>query len=136
MFFFLSAIGFASCALITWIVLPKLWATLPTDRGRAFAVNADQSVGKPVSAGLIFVTIFAVAALIFVPFTARPLLTVPFVLAAMIVGYLDDRRGGFSEYQLAVMDLAIAIGAAMTIYGMQPVSIWLPGWKDAILLSP
>lgn len=135
-FFFLSAIGFACCALVTWVILPKLWSRLPTDRGRAFAVNADQSVGKPLSAGLIFVTVFIVASLVFVPFDARSLLTLPFVLAAMIVGYLDDRRGGFSEYQLAVMDLAIALGAAMVIYGMQPVTIWLPGWKDAITLSP
>lgn len=135
-FFFLSAIGFAACALITWIVLPKLWGKLPTDRGRAFAVNADQSVGKPVSAGLIFVSIFCLAAVLFLPLTARPLLTVPFILAAMMVGYLDDRRGGFSEYQLAVMDLAIAIGASMVIYGLQPVTVWLLGWKETLVLSP
>jgi len=52
-FFFLSATGFAVCAIVTWILLPRLWKYLPTDRGRAFAVNAEQSVGKPVSAGVI-----------------------------------------------------------------------------------
>jgi phospho-N-acetylmuramoyl-pentapeptide-transferase len=52
-FFFLSATGFAVCALTTWFVLPKFWGRLPTDRGRAFAVNAEMSVGKPISAGLI-----------------------------------------------------------------------------------
>jgi phospho-N-acetylmuramoyl-pentapeptide-transferase len=135
-FFFLSAIGFASCALLTWMLLPRLWSLLPTDRGRAFAVNADQSVGKPVSAGLIFVTIFCLASLVFVPLSARPLLTVPLVMAALLVGYLDDRRGGFSEYQLAVMDAAIAVGAALVIHGLQPVTIWIPGWKDAISLAP
>jgi len=135
-FFFLSAIGFASCALLTWMLLPRLWSMLPTDRGRAFAVNADQSVGKPVSAGLIFITIFCLASMVFVPLTAKPLLTVPFMLAALIVGYLDDRRGGFSEYQLAIMDAAVALGAAMVIYGLAPVTIWLPGVKDAITLAP
>lgn len=135
-FFFLAGIGFAACALVTWMVLPKLWGRLPTDRGRAFAVNAELSVGKPVSAGLIFISIFCIAAVIFVPLTSRALLTVPFVLAAMVVGYLDDRRGGFSEYQLAVMDAAIAVGAATVIYGMQPATLWLPGWKEAIDLSP
>ncbi|UTP39345.1 hypothetical protein M9M90_19355 [Phenylobacterium sp. LH3H17] len=135
-FFFLAAIGFTCCALVTWVVLPRLWPALPTDRGRAFAINAEQSVGKPISAGLIFVSVFCMAALVFVPFDARSLLTLPFILAAMMVGYFDDRRGGFSEYQLAAMDLAIAVGASMVIYGMQPVAIWLPGWRDAILLSP
>lgn len=135
-FFFLAAIGFAFSALATWIVLPRVWSRLPTDRGRAFAVNADQSVGKPLSAGLVFVSIFCIASLIFVPFGARSLLTLPFVVAAMIVGYLDDRRGGFSEYQLAVMDLAIALGASMVIYALAPATIWLPGWKGVIVLAP
>lgn len=135
-FFFLAAIGFAVSAMVTWIALPKLWARLPQDRGRAFAVDAEKSVGKPLSAGLIFISIFCLAALIFVPLNARALLTLPFVVAAMVVGFFDDRRGGFSEYQLALMDLAIALGAAAAIYGLQPATIWLPGWKDAILLSP
>ncbi len=133
-FFFLSGMGFAACALATFVLLPRLWSLLPTDRGRAFAINADQSVGKPVSAGLIFVSIFCVASLIFVPISARALLTVPFMLAALVVGYLDDRRGGFSEYQLAVMDAAIALGAATVICGFQPVDIWLPLWKGALTL--
>ena len=114
-FFFLAATGFAASALVTWTLLPRLWGRLPMDRGRAFAVDAEKSVGKPVSAGLIFVTIFCIAALVFVPLTARPLLTVPFVLAAMVVGFLVDRRCGFSVYQLAVMDLAVALGAALVI---------------------
>ena len=135
-FFFLAAIGFATSALATWLALPRLWSRLPTDRGRAFAVNAELSVGKPVSAGLIFVSIFALACLIFVPFGARCLLTLPLMLGAMMVGYFDDRRGGFSEYQLAVMDLAIALGAAMVICGFTPTTIWLPVWKGVITLQP
>ena len=135
-FFFLAGIGFAVCALATWIALPRLWSRLPTDRGRAFAVNAEMSVGKPISAGLIFVSIFCVACLIFVPFGARGLLTLPLMLAAMLVGYFDDRRGGFSEYQLALMDAAIAVGAAMVICGFEPTTIWLPIWKGTLALDP
>jgi len=133
-FFFLAAIGFAASALITWLVLPRLWPLLPKDRGRAFAVNAEMSVGKPLSAGLIFVSIFCLASAIFVPWDARCIWTIPFMVAAMIVGYFDDKRGGFSEYALAVMDLAIALGVAAVIYRMEPSVIWLPGWKGAITL--
>ena len=67
-FFFLAAVGFATAAAATWILLPRLWNLLPRDRGRAFAVNAELSVGKPVSAGVIFIGVFAVVALLFVPF--------------------------------------------------------------------
>ena len=135
-FFFLAGTGFAASALVTWVILPRLWSRLPTDRGRAFAVNAEMSVGKPISAGLIFVSVFVAACLIFVPFGARCLLTLPLMVAAMLVGYFDDRRGGFSEYQLALMDLAIAVGAAMVICGFEPTTIWLPGWKGVLTLGP
>ncbi len=135
-FFFLSATGFALSTLATWVLLPKLWGRLPTDKGRAFAVNAELSVGKPVSAGLIFVTLFCVASVLFVPFGARCLYTIPIILAAMVVGYFDDRRGGFNEYQLAGFDLLIAVAAALVICGLHDTLIWLPGWKASLSLSP
>ena len=135
-FFFLAATGFAVGALATWMLLPKLWSRLPTDRGRAFAVNAELSVGKPISAGLIFVSIFCVTCLVVVPFGARCLMTLPLMAAAMVVGYFDDRRGGFTEYQLALMDLAIALGAAVVICGFAPSTLWLPGWKGVFVLNP
>jgi phospho-N-acetylmuramoyl-pentapeptide-transferase len=135
-FFFLAAVGYATAALATWIALPRLWDSLPKDRGRAFAVNAEQSVGKPLSAGLVFVSIFCLAALVFIPFDGVPLRTLPFMAAAMLVGYLDDRRGGFSEYQLAAMDLAIALAVSVAVLGFKPWMIWLPGFKPAIALSP
>jgi len=135
-FFFLAGIGFAVAAIVTWVALPRLWNYLPRDRGRAFAVNADQSVGKPVSAGLVFITVFCFASLIFVPAGAAPVRTLPLMAAACAVGYFDDRRGGFSEYQLAVMDAVIAFAAAMVILGFGPATIWLPGWRGAITLAP
>jgi phospho-N-acetylmuramoyl-pentapeptide-transferase len=133
-FFFLSAVGFALTAVVTWAALPRLWKWLPRDRGRAFAVNAEQSVGKPVSAGLVFVSLFCVAALLFIPLSSACIRTLPFIVAAMLVGYVDDRRGGLSEYQLAVLDLAIALGVSCVMLGFANTNIWLPGWKPAIVL--
>jgi phospho-N-acetylmuramoyl-pentapeptide-transferase len=135
-FFFLAAMGFATGALATWVLTPRLWGWLPRDRGRAHAVQAEQSVGKPLSAGLIFVSVFIVACLLFVPFGGRCLLTLPVMLAAMAVGYVDDRSGGLSEYRLAVLDLIIAVTAASVICGFGPTSIWLPVWKGALVLPP
>ena len=135
-FFFLASFGFTASALIAWIGLPMLWRFLPKDRGRAFAVNAEQSVGKPVSAGLIFVSIFCLACLVFVPITARCLWTIPLMITAMIVGYLDDKRGGFSEYILAALDFVIALAAALATWGLNDVTIWLPGWRPEITLAP
>jgi phospho-N-acetylmuramoyl-pentapeptide-transferase len=134
-FFFLAGVGYAAAALVTWILLPRVWDRLPRDRGRAFAVNAEQSVGKPVSAGLIFVSVFIATCLLFVPFDSRAIRTLPFVAVAMFVGAIDDRTpGGLTEYRLALYDFLIALGAAAVILGFGDSTIWLPGWKDAIVL--
>jgi phospho-N-acetylmuramoyl-pentapeptide-transferase len=133
-FFFLAAMGFAAAALATWLMLPRLWDRLPRDRGRAHAVQAEHSVGKPLSGGLVFVSVFIAAGLLFIPFGARCLLTLPVMLAAMAVGYVDDRSGGLSEYRLAVLDLLIAVTAAAVICGWGTTEIWLPVWKHSIAL--
>ena len=136
-FFFLAAAGFATTALTVWTILPRLWNRLPRDMGRAFAVGAEASVGKPVSAGLIFVSLFCVACLVFLPFDALAMRAVPFVFVAMLVGFVDDRkRGGLSEYQLAALDAALAIGSAFAMLGWQPAVIWLPIWSGALTLPP
>ncbi|HEY3800206.1 MAG TPA: hypothetical protein VGL58_17805 [Caulobacteraceae bacterium] len=135
-FFFLAAVGYAFAALSTWIALPRLWNRLPRDQGRAFAVGAEASVGKPVSAGIIFVSLFCVAGVLFIPLGSIALRALPFIVGAMLVGFYDDRRGGFSEYQLAAMDLGIAFLASLAILGFQDWMVWLPGWKPAIPLSP
>src|SRR6185436_4096267 len=86
-------------------------------------------------AGLIFVSVFVVVSLIFVPFDARAMRTLPFLVLAMLIGFIDDRTpGGLSEYHLAALDFAIALGAAAVILGFGDSAIWLPGWKDAIVL--
>ncbi len=134
-FFFLAGMGYGTAAMATWLLLPRLWDRLPRDRGRAFAVNAEQSVGKPLSAGLIFVGVFVIASLIFVPFDARAIRTLPFMAVAMLVGFIDDRKpGGLSEYRLAALDFVIAFGAAAVMLGFGDSAIWLPGWKDTIVL--
>ena len=134
-FFFLAATGFATTALMVWVLLPRLWNRLPRDMGRAFAVGAEASVGKPVSAGLIFISLFCIACLVFLPWNAMPMRAVPFVLVAMLVGFVDDRkRGGLSEYQLAALDAGLAIGSAFALLGLQPAVIWLPIWSGALTL--
>ena len=55
---FLAGVGTALGAIAVWWALPRYWHLLPRDRGRAFAVDADKSIGKPISGGIIFIPIF------------------------------------------------------------------------------
>ena len=134
---FLTGLGTAMGALLTWWFLPRWWHVLPVDRGRAFAIDADKSIGKPVSAGILFIPLFAGISLLVVPFDWKFLEMLLCVLFAMLIGYLDDRApGGWSEYRLGAVDLVIAIVASLVICQMQPFVIWLPLYKEAIEISP
>ncbi len=136
-YIFLAGLGTALGAVLTWWLLPRLWRLLPTDRGRSFAVDADKSIGKPVSAGVLFIPLFVVISLMVVPFEWMFFQILLCVLAAMAVGYMDDRAiGGWSEYKLGAVDLGIAVMASIALCQLQPYTIWLPLFKDPIIVSP
>lgn len=67
-YLFLASLGTAAAAIATWYLLPRLWSFL---NGRAYAVSAQQSLGKPVGAGAIFVLIFVVVCALVSSFEAR-----------------------------------------------------------------
>ena len=136
-YIFLTGLGTALAASLTWWFLPKLWSHLPTDRGREYAVDAEKSIGKPVSAGILFIPLFVAISLLVVPFDWKFIQILACVVMAMFVGYFDDRAvGGWSEYRLGAIDLFIAVLASMIICQMQPYTIWLPRFKDPIVISP
>jgi len=127
---FLISIGTALCIVVTFVVLPRLWHLLPTDRGRAFAVDADKSIGKPVAAGAIFVPIYVLIMLLVTPLSWSVLLVLGCVLGLCAVGYFDDRYG-FSESVLGISDLLFAILGAMAICQLHEFTIWLPFFKGS-----
>lgn len=136
-FIFLAGLGGGLGAILTWAFLPRFWHLLPVDTGREYAVDADESVGKPVSAGLIFIPLFVAISLIVVPFGWRFTEILICVLAAMLVGYLDDRSPqGWSEYRLGAIDLVISFFASVAVCQLEPFTIWLPLYKESIVLAP
>jgi len=134
---FLAGLGTALCTVGTWIALPSLWHVLPTDQGRAHAVGADGSIGKPVGAGLIFVLIFAASAALILPLRWPYLVVLFCMLMSMAVGYLDDRsEGGWHEYHLGLFDLVVAVIAATAVCRLGQSPVWLPFVKSSILVPP
>jgi phospho-N-acetylmuramoyl-pentapeptide-transferase len=134
---FLAGFVGAFCVLLTFWILPRYWRLLPKDQGRAFAVGAEASVGKPMGAGLLFIPVFAVATLLAVPLSWPHLTVIGCMLASMLVGFFDDRkRGGFSEYTLGAFDLVISIIAAGAVCQWLPFDIWLPFVKAPVTVAP
>ena len=70
-YIFLAGLGTALGAVTSWWLLPRYWHLLPVDRGREYAIDAEKSIGKPISAGVIFIPLFIVIALLVVPFDIR-----------------------------------------------------------------
>lgn len=128
--FVLAAVSALVAAISAMILLPTLWHLLPRDRGRAHAVGAEASVGKPMAAGIIMISIIAVCAFLFVPFDSRIYGSMILLLAASVLGYIDDRSGGLSELTLGLCDLVLATSAAIIAFGFQPAEIWVPFSAD------
>jgi phospho-N-acetylmuramoyl-pentapeptide-transferase len=123
----LIALGAGSAFFATVLGIPRIAAYLPLDRGRAFAIDADKSVGKPMGAGIFFAVVFAVAVFLFVPWRADVLLFLGILLLTSGVGLIDDWTGGLSQYQLAFFDLlAAGLSAWLLVNGSGTVDLWLP----------
>lgn len=132
---FLAALATAIAVISTLILLPKLWKYLPRDSGRQFAVDADKSIGKPLSAGIIIVSIFAVVVLLVIPPRSTIVLLMPLMIVASVVGLLDDKKkGGLSELTLGLTDLALALLTVLILFGFRPVEIWIPIYSGGIVI--
>ena len=88
---------------------------LPRDQGRDYALNGQLSAGKPRGAGLVFVGVFCLSALLFLPVTAELVIYLCLTVSAMLTGYLDDRADSpWGEYKKGLLDLFVAALTAFT----------------------
>ncbi len=134
---FLIGLGTLAACLLTWYALPRLWGRLPVDRGRAFAVDAAHSIGKPVGAGIIFVPIFLVISVLVIPIKLPLLVVLVAVLLASLEGFMDDRvHGGWSELQLGIIDGGLSLLGAAAICQLRDFEIWLPLDKATLFVPP
>ena len=110
--------------MLTFFGLKYFKRVLPKDQGREFAVNGALSEGKPRGAGLVFILIFALASLIFVPFDKELLVYIILVVAAMLTGYLDDAaKTPWGELKKGLLDLLLAVLVAVNYLTYNPADI-------------
>ncbi len=125
-------LGFA----VTFALLPRMWRRLPVDQGRAHAAQAGGAVGKPTGAGVVFISVFVLVSLLVVPLAPAQLAMLVMTFLAMISGYLDDRSATpWSEYRKGMIDLVLALVAAVLLAGFNGLVIWLPFTNAVIELS-
>ncbi|MBQ9120141.1 MAG: phospho-N-acetylmuramoyl-pentapeptide-transferase [Lachnospiraceae bacterium] len=107
--------GLILAFLMTCILLQTLQNILPRDGGRAFAVNGILSQGKPRGAGIVFILVFCLMALLCVPIDRELVIYLIMIVAAMLSGYLDDSaKTPWGEYKKGLIDLVIAFVCAFS----------------------
>ncbi|MFW5994990.1 MAG: phospho-N-acetylmuramoyl-pentapeptide-transferase [Spirochaetia bacterium] len=125
-FAFLTFLGTTVAFFTTLVVLPRFASLLPHDRGREFAVQSAASKGKPTGSGIVFISVFVLVSLLFVPLQTEQFLMLLITFLAMLSGYLDDRSNkAWNEYTKAVLDFGLALGGALLLAGSRS-TIWLP----------
>lgn len=132
---FLGAVGIVACWGLTFWLLPKLMHLLPVDRGRAHAVAAGASKGKPTGAGVIFVSIFVGMQFLVTPPSLQPYAVLVLTYLAMLSGYWDDKASlPWGEYKKAIIDMVLAAITAAVLCNMNDFEIWLPFTKSTLLI--
>lgn len=125
-------VGILFAFLATIIAISKLEKYLPKDIGRDFAHDGKLSAGKPRGAGIIFVLVFVMAAVLFVPFSMENSIYLVLVIICMMTGFLDDAaKSPWGEYKKGFLDLCVAALVAITFlhYNSSVVELAIFGVK-------
>ena len=134
---FLGGLSVILCWSLTYLLLPRLAAKLPRDRGRQHAVQSAVAAGKPTGAGVIFISIFTLDELIVLPATLQSLMIICLTFFAMLSGWLDDKAvNSWSEYKKGLIDLILAAVAATVLCQGQAAEVWLPFTKMTLTVPP
>ncbi len=138
----LLAIGMLTAGLLVWIRLPRLWSQLPGDRGKMLAADGGRvSVGKPTGAGWLVALIILPVILLVIPLDPRQpagyfwqMGALTCLYLAMWFGYLDDKSElPWSEWRKGLLDVVVAVLAAMCLCHGAPVNMWLPVLKTVVI---
>ncbi|MBR0146595.1 MAG: phospho-N-acetylmuramoyl-pentapeptide-transferase [Eubacterium sp.] len=118
----IPTIGAVLGCVITWILLRKPFAFLPKDGGKKvetpdgkIIVINDKSNGKTTGVGVVFVPVFLLMTLLFLPLGAELSINLGLMFLMMLTGYLDDASNvPWGELVKGLLDLVISIAAVVT----------------------
>jgi len=123
----ISGLASVFALVLTFVSLLVFRGSLPKDRGRAFASQADVSVGKPTGAGIFFITSMLLSSLLFLPVSRHSISLDVIIFLGMFFGYLDDRaKKAWHEYFKGLLDLLVSVAAAIVFFLAIGSEIFLP----------
>lgn len=117
-------IGPLFTTILTCICLSRFKEKLPTDGGRAFAVDGASAKGKPTSAGIIFVSCMFVGVLLFTKINWEYAVMYVCILAAAVCGFLDDSHP-WSATKKGLTDIFIALASGTLASFLFPRTVFI-----------
>lgn len=134
---YVAFIGILAAFILTCFTTSKFADYLPKDLGRDFAFDGKKSAGKPRGAGLIFILVFCLTALLFGKLDAENVLYLLLVFAAMMTGFLDDAaKAPWGEYKKGLLDLIISTGVAAVYLWFNPSTIQFAFFDITVAIPP
>ena len=110
----MAFIGVIAAFALTCFFTSTCSQYLPKDMGREFAHNGKLSAGKPRGAGIIFITVFTLAALLFGSLSTELIIYLVLIYVEMLTGYMDDAADEpWGEYKKGILDFIVAAIVAL-----------------------
>lgn len=119
-------IGIVVAFVITFLALKHPLPFLPSDKGRDYALNGKQSIGKIRGVGLTFVVCFLVCSYIFLPIDREFVIYSILLFGVMLSGYLDDASDTpWNEYKKGLIDLILSGITILTFIDFNSTTIYI-----------
>ena len=127
-----AGIGLMAAFLMTCVCITKFNYLLSKRCRQRFCPDDGKlSAGKPRGAGIIFILVFAAAALLFSELSVEIVIYIVLVIAEMLAGYLDDAsEKPWNEYKKGLLDLLVAVVLSLFTfmhYNPSTIEFAIPG---------
>jgi phospho-N-acetylmuramoyl-pentapeptide-transferase len=134
---FIAFAGIVFAFAVTIVAMQLLNRYLPKDAGRQFAHDGKLSIGKPRGAGILFVPVFCLCAMLFAPIDVEMAIYLILLLIIMMTGFLDDASSTpWGELKKGFLDLCVAGMVAYTYLRFHPPTLTLTIWDTQVTLPP
>ncbi len=136
-FSIVAFIGVLFTFAATCIAIAKLNRFLPKDMGRQFAHDGTLSAGKPRGAGIIFVFVFVIAAILFAQMNKEIAIYLGLIVVEMFTGFFDDISDKpWGEYLKGFLDMVVAVVVALVYLHYNGSSIYFAIFDKSITVPP
>ena len=130
-------IGVLFAFAVTCIAIARLNQFLPKDMGRQFAHDGSLSAGKPRGAGIIFVFVFVISAVLFSEMNTEIAIYLCLIVIEMFTGYFDDAaEKPWGEYLKGFLDLVVAVVVALVYLHYDTNVVTLALFGTSITIPP